>query len=360
MDDALMPGAPLEAQGEDTANKDKNKSRRSAKPKVKVPLTHQLLKACLYSVGIYVFIGCVIMSPVYTMVVLRPDRGDYAQLYTLPKIINSPREEYFFPAKTGEKMHGWLFRTPKSDRVVIVHHGNAGNLIHRLFIAKHLIVSGASVFIYDYRGYGKSEGSTALTNLVPDGLDAYDFVRDKLKFSHIVNYGESIGSHIACTVSKERPCEGLILQSGICSLPAVAKDGPFFMKAFPDEIFPKPHLENTAIISDIKKPMLLVHGLKDTLVPWRHSEKLFALASEPKWFVKLPACGHNDVGDQDEVLFEKTLMEFMDSVKSGDFSKMGRQSTLSEGQKLGEQPAAASKTNESQKETNPPSAPEKK
>lgn len=262
----------------------------------------------------YLAFGCVIMSPVYTMVALRPDRSTSAPLYSLNKILNASREEFFFAAATGEKLHGWLLRTPGSDHVVIVHHGNAGNILNRLFIAKHLIQHGSAVFLYDYRGYGKSDGKADLSHLTEDGLSAYDFVSKNLKFAHIVNYGESIGSHVAAATSRDRPCDGVILQSGISSLPAVAKNGPFFMSFYPEVIFPKPYLDNLAVLPTLKMPKLIMHGEKDSLVPFNHSAALYACAPEPRKLVKLPSCGHNDVGGKDEKIFDDALSQFLDSL----------------------------------------------
>lgn len=312
---------------EDVASPDTTQTKSTQKVKVNKPkkaVSGELRKLGLYACLMYLFFGLLIMSPLYGYVVMRPETPtsllgkQYAFIYDkITKILTAPREEYFFAGPSGKKLHGWLFRTPNTDTVVIVHHGNAGNILNRLFIAKHLIIAGASVFLYDYEGYGKSEGTPNLNQLTPDGLAAYDFVKNDLKFNHIVNYGESFGSNVASNVSMARPCDALILQSGLCSLPAVAKSGPFFINLYPDFIFPDPKLDNLAIIGNIKKPILIVHGLKDKLVPASHSQQLFDKAAQPKRLVMLPECGHNDVGEKDEMLFEVSLKDFVDDLKSG-------------------------------------------
>lgn len=285
--------------------------QESKKPPI--PVKTQLLRLTRNFFIIYLLLAVVLVSPLYSFIVLRPEgpSGPAAGLYKLDRILNSSREEFYFPTANGQKLHGWLFRTPGSDRVMLVHHGNAGNILHRLFIAKHGILAGNSVFLYDYRGYGKSEGHIAITNLPEDGLAARDFVGNTLKFNHILNYGESIGTAVATQVSRERPCDGTIIQSGLCSLPAVAKDGLFFMHLYPDSIFPKPHFSNLDIVKDLHKPILVVHGTQDKQVPYQHGEKIFALANEPKQLVLLTGCGHNDVGLNDEALFDKSIQNFM-------------------------------------------------
>mgnify|MGYP003385024010 CR=1 FL=1 len=322
MQQAEEAGEPIDQQSaaNPAPNNNSNNEAATAAQKPHLAPHRQFLRLCRNLCVVYLAFGLVFASPLYTMIALRPE-GPASPLYQLPKILASPREEYFFASQSGQKLHGWLFRTPGSNRVILVHHGNAGNILHRLFIAKHCILTGSSVFIYDYRGYGKSEGSVALANLSEDGLSAYDFLAKQLKFSHIVNYGESIGSGVACLVSTQRPCDGVILQSGICSLPSVAKDGVFFLKMYPDSIYPQPHFENLHLVKELHKPLLVVHGMRDTMVPPRHSEKLFAAAAEPKQFVKLPACGHNDVGDKDEALFDKSLQDFINSIYERDSNK---------------------------------------
>jgi fermentation-respiration switch protein FrsA (DUF1100 family) len=275
-------------------------------------IRREFLKLGIYLLMIYALIGIGIGSPIYTCVVLRPSVGISEEFRGIDHILSAKKEEFFFENYRGEKLHGWLFRRPEKGKIVVVHHGNAGNIVNRLFLAKYLIASGASVFLYDYRGYGLSQGRPALGGLLEDGLTAHDFVLQASGYSpaDVVIYGESIGSGVACHVASLRPHSGLILQSGICSLPAVAKDDMLLMKAYPVSLFPKPHFDNLSLIDQLSGPILIIHGMKDKLVPFKQSQELFVRAANPKWLVLLPHAGHNDVGDQDSIQFLDALQDF--------------------------------------------------
>jgi len=252
----------------------------------------------------------ILYSPLYTQVVLRPSR-EQSELYKIYKMLDARREEYFFDS-SGTKLHGWLFRNPASNTVVVIHHGNAGNLINRLFLANKFLHAGTSVFLYDYSGYGKSNGNADLIAILNDGVAAFDFVKDNFRYPIVVNYGESIGSSVACHVDANRSASLLILQSGIASLPKIAKSKLTFLTIFPDIIWPTPQLDNTVLLARSKTPLLLIHGDRDTLVPIGHSRLLLDSAAAPdKQLVTLPTCGHNDVGCNDAALFQQTITDFL-------------------------------------------------
>ncbi|MBX9725360.1 MAG: lysophospholipase [Candidatus Obscuribacterales bacterium] len=282
----------------------------TAPSKSKTTLRKELLKFAGYcAIGYIVLLG-IMHTPFYTFMVLRPDIND-SELYKVDKILEVPREEVTFESK-GNKLYGWLFLKKGSKVIVVFHHGNAGNLLNRLSFAKALIQAGASVFLYDYRGYGKSGGqANSLEGIHEDGLAAYDYIKSKYNMPVMVNFGESIGSTVACHVDNQRKSDALILQSALVSLPAVArKTFPIFM-LYPDAIWPKPFFNNIELVSSSRTPLLLIHGLRDKLVPPQHSEMLLkADASTDKEYVQLPTCGHNDIGYYDPELYQKTLNDF--------------------------------------------------
>ncbi len=286
----------------------------NAKPKAvskpKTTIRKELLKfACYCGIG-YVVLLAIMHSAVYTFMILRPDTND-SELYKVDKILDVPREEVTFESN-GNKLYGWLFLKKGSKVLVVFHHGNAGNILNRLSFVKALIQAGASVFIYDYRGYGKSGGkSNSLDALHEDGLAAFDFAKTKCDLPVIVNFGESIGSTVACYVDSQRKADALILQSGLVSLPAVARSTFPIFTLYPDVIWPKPFLNNLELVSTSTRPLLLMHGLRDKLVPPQHSEMLLqADKSSDKKYVQLPTCGHNDIGFYDSELYQSTLNEF--------------------------------------------------
>lgn len=274
--------------------------------------------ATLLAIGLccYLLVGMTLFSPLYGMVVFQPSWGTNS-LYRIHNILGAQREEYFFPTAGGLKLHGWFFRLPKSSKVVVVNHGNAGDITNRLFLAKGLLSCGVSVFLYDYRGYGLSQGEPSLDGIVDDGLAAYDFVRDKLGYipSNIILCGESLGSGVACQVCHDRPSAGLILKSAYTSLPRVAQHGIRWLCAYPEWCFPAPHFDNLAILRSHHPPLLLLHGEQDRLIPVEHAQELFQSASQHKTLVVFPHAAHNDIGEVDADEYSKALHGFFASVK---------------------------------------------
>jgi fermentation-respiration switch protein FrsA (DUF1100 family) len=174
-----------------------------------------------------------------------------------------------------------------------------------------------NVVLYDYRGYGISTGKPTLRGILEDGNTMYEFVQNNLKYSpkQIVVYGESIGTAVTCHIAELHECAGVILQSPIASLPAAAKFVFVLLRAYPDFIFPEPHLNNLELVGKIHCPILLIHGLKDVIVSSNNSKLLYAAANEPRTLVYLPGCGHNDMGVQDSELFNGSISQFASSLK---------------------------------------------
>ncbi len=278
----------------------------------KAAIIWQLLVLFCWAFAAYVVFIALMYSPVFTAIVLRPDRS-ISNRYGITEIAGTKRQECFFESH-GSKLHGWLFQKPGGRAIVVVHHGNAGNIVHRLHIAEVCLKAGASVFLYDYRGYGRSEGTASIEGILEDGLAAEDYVLANCKLPVVINYGESIGSAVACYVDAKRKSAALLLQSGIASLPNVAKDGIFLLNIYPAFIWPQPQLDNCVLLAKSKTPLLLIHGMRDRIVPESNSKLLYdASIAADKALVKLPDCGHNDVGYYDLELYQKAVTDFVGS-----------------------------------------------
>lgn len=273
-------------------------------------LKSQLIKLACVLVFAYLVFLFLLYTPVYQSVVLRPDYQPTVD-YAVGPIMGVKPQDLTIESQ-GDKMHAWYFPVPNSKTIAIVHHGNAGNLLNRLEIAQAFINAHTSVLLYDYRGYGKSTGTASLNSILEDGLRAFDFARAEFKYPIVINYGESIGSAVATYTDSRRKADGLILQSGIASLPNIARNGTILFFLYPDFIWPRPLLDNCALLAQSTTPLLLIHGIRDTLVPVSNGELLYACAkSQDKTFVKLPNCGHNDVGVENCDLYSDAISSFV-------------------------------------------------
>jgi uncharacterized protein len=235
--------------------------------------------------------------------------------YDLDAIANVERHDVYFPSANGSKLHGWWFPNQNFKPVILISHGSGGNLTFRGWLINSLLLSGASVFIYDYQGYGRSEGDTTIEGTCDDARAAYDYLTRDLSISpkRIFLYGESYGTGVTCKLASEVPCKGVILQSGYASLRESGRQILAILNLYPQWLFPQPELDNRAYVSKRHPPLLLLHGLRDTLLPCTLSTTLFHGASEPKSLLLMPGADHFVVPLQPE--FIPTVYQFVNSVE---------------------------------------------
>ncbi len=210
-------------------------------------------------------------------------------------------EDVYFKTDDGLRLHGWYVPalTPvsipiqKPSATFLFFHGNAGNITHRLDNLQLLRERGWNVFIFDYRGYGKSEGRPTEKGIYLDSLAAYEFLRkDKnVPAERLFLFGRSLGGVCAVHVAASRPAAGVILESTFTSARDMAGEmfpilpvGPFIRTKF--DSFQK--------ISTVKIPKLFLHAPKDSIVPYSLGRKLFERAPEPKSFYDIIGADHND------------------------------------------------------------------
>ena len=202
-------------------------------------------------------------------------------------------EDVYFKTEDGRRLHGW-FIPSKADRPVLLFcHGNAGNISHRLENVRLLVDRNLSVFIFDYRGYGKSDGKPSVPGIYRDGLAAYDYLRGERQIhpEQIIPFGRSLGGAVALEIALRRKVPAVIIESAFTSTKEMAWTIPLFRLFAP--VVPA-HLDNLKKIRLIKAPILIVHGEQDKVVPFTMGTKLFDAAREPKFFYPIAKAGHND------------------------------------------------------------------
>jgi fermentation-respiration switch protein FrsA (DUF1100 family) len=210
----------------------------------------------------------------------------------------------------GEKLKGWLFDLPESDKIVLVSEGNGGNMVYLTQVAELLLQCNASVLLYDYEGYGESEGNPSLKRICDDGLAAFDYMKSKLAGNKkLVLLGVSLGTGVSCQIAAHRTVDAIILTSPFTSLLNMARQRVGFIRAMPTFALPRQHLDNVAVLTKPHAPLLILHGDADTMIPISEAKKLFTEAREPKTFVELPKAGHNDV-------FRTTRVEYLTALKA--------------------------------------------
>jgi fermentation-respiration switch protein FrsA (DUF1100 family) len=202
-------------------------------------------------------------------------------------------KEAYFNTEDGKRLHGWFFPGEKDSPVILHFHGNAGNISHRLDLVQPFLRKGLSVFLFDYRGFGKSSGRPFETGLYQDGLAAWSYLVEKERIApeRIVLHGHSIGAAVAIEVALQKKVRGLILESAFTSTKDMAKTMAIFGLFAP--VFPA-HYNNLDKIRRVPSPLLIIHGDKDEIVPFSMGQKLFEAAADPKAFYPVKDAGHND------------------------------------------------------------------
>ncbi|TET92887.1 MAG: alpha/beta hydrolase [Desulfobacteraceae bacterium] len=202
-------------------------------------------------------------------------------------------EDVYFDTEDKKKLHGWYFPLKGNAPLLLFCHGNAGNISHRLENVKLLLDQQLQVFIFDYRGYGKSGGKPSEKGLYLDGLAAYDFIVNRKGISphKIVPFGRSLGASVAIEIFLRREVKSLILESAFTSTKGMAKTLFPFMLFSP--LLPA-HYNNLKKITRVNVPKLIIHGEDDEIVPFSMGQKLYQTAKAPKYFCPIKGAGHND------------------------------------------------------------------
>jgi fermentation-respiration switch protein FrsA (DUF1100 family) len=200
-------------------------------------------------------------------------------------------EELHLTASDGVRLHGWWIRAG-GERVVLLFHGNAGNVSHRLDRAKLFAERlGVDLFLVDYRGYGLSEGRPSERGIYRDGLAIYDAaVERRFSPNRIVLMGESLGCAVAVEVALARPCAAVALETPFLSVPALARKHYPFVPTF----LVRSKFDTEAKIGRVAVPKLILAAERDEIAPASHARRLFELATPPKELYVIPGAGHND------------------------------------------------------------------
>jgi len=208
------------------------------------------------------------------------------------------REDVFFVSKNGSRLHGWYFKKADATKTALLHHGNGGNVENCLKSAHALVTAGANVLLYDYEGFGLSEGRPSNSNICNDAEAAYQFLLERKQTNphQIVEVGFSMGTGLACRMADKHPCAGVILISPYKSLEAVAQHHLPFLKLYPSLLYPQPDLGAGNLFRDKRIPLLMVHSANDRLLPVAQADEIYSQAREPKTYIRVQIAGGGHLG----------------------------------------------------------------
>ena len=222
-------------------------------------------------------------------------------------------EEVTFVASDGVELHGW-FVPGESSVTLLWFHGNGGNISHRLDNLKLLHNKlGISVFLFDYRGYGRSQGRPSEQGTYLDAEAALIHLgsRGDPSPERLIYFGRSLGAAVAVEMAIRHPPYALILESAFPSVPYMARRAYPFFPIWP---FLRTQYDSQSKIATVDAPVLMLHGDKDHIVPIEAGRQLFDAAKEPKQFYTIGGAGHNDTYQVGGQAYFDSLRRFLDQL----------------------------------------------
>ena len=222
-------------------------------------------------------------------------------------------EEVRFQASDGVKLHGWFVPGPR-DVTWLWFHGNGGNISHRLedlmILHRNL---GVNVFLFDYRGYGLSEGRVSEKGTYRDAEGALDYLRSRRDVNpkKIVYLGRSLGSAVAVWLATLYPPNGLILESPFASIKEMAKRSFPWLPLY---LLVGARYNSLSRIAKVDCPLLILHGDRDEIVPISQGRKLYDAATEPKSFYVIEGAAHSDIYIVGQEPYYRALAHFLASL----------------------------------------------
>ena len=229
---------------------------------------------------------------------------------TAPAAAGLPQaEEHVLATADGEKVIIWHVPAKPGRSVILYFPGNGDFLAGSVGRFKAITSDGTGLVALSYRGYAGSSGAPSEQGLLQDAAAAYAFTAARYDASRIIAWGFSLGSGVAVALAAERPVAKLILEAPYTSTVDVAAS---LFPVVPVGLLMRDQFHSDRLIRRVGVPLLIMHGDSDPTVPIVFGERLFALAPEPKQFVRFRGGGHDNLDDFGAM---ETARHFIDGLK---------------------------------------------
>lgn len=266
------------------------------------------IKTLIYTAaGIYICL-VVLLYLFQSRFIYFPDKN----ISLKPDVIGLKYEDITFGTPDNLKLHGWFIPAENSRGTLLFCHGNAGNISGRLESIRIFNNLRMNVFIFDYRGYGQSEGEISEAGTYQDVEAAWNYLVETcgIRPGEIIIFGRSLGGSIAAWLGQYKEPRALIIESAFTSIPGIASDVYPFL---PVKLLSRFKYDTVDYVSRVKSPILIIHSRNDELIPFKHGQKLFEAANEPKDFLEISG-SHNDGFYASSGIYSKGLDSFISSV----------------------------------------------
>lgn len=209
-----------------------------------------------------------------------------------PRDLGLDHETVWLTTEDGVRIEAWYLPTPAARGVALLAHGNAGNISHRLDYAPLFHRLGYSLLLFEYRGYGRSEGQPSEEGSYADARAAWRHLvaQRGVPPGRIVLVGESLGGAVVAQLAADQRPGALVLASSFVSVPELAAN---LYPWLPARWLARYRYDTREALGRVACPVFIAHSRDDEIVPFAHGERLFAAAREPKAFLEM-AGGHNE------------------------------------------------------------------
>lgn len=255
---------------------------------------------------------CLVFYFLQDLFFFRPEKLPNYFTYKYP----FPFDEVNFDMEDGGRINGIHFKVPNAKGVVYYFKGNSKSIKGWGKFARDFVSKGYDFFMVDYRGFGKSKGKRTEAILYNDGQHVYKWLLDHYKEEEIIIYGRSLGSGIATRIASWNRPKMIILDSPYYSFISQVKRYAFIL---PIKLLLKYHIRTDQFLTQVNCPIFIIHGTKDRLIPFHHSQKLRKLVPNRCKLYPIPTAGHNNLPDFPEyhdylydILNDKELYEQFD------------------------------------------------
>ena len=277
----------------------------------------------LIGTAVALFLGCAAfvygLRWLESLMTFRPSRMSAAERRLTPE----GAESVWFNSVDGTRLNGWFFESQSEPEIatIIFFHGNGGNIRNVGWMGQRFAKQGFDVLLFDYRGYGVSDGvASAESELYADGDAAVAFVinQKNARPERVVLYGHSLGTAVVTDVASRGQFGAVILESGFSSASSVANTALPWLPQFL-HFLGKNRFESGRKLATVTSPILITHGDPDWTIPTAEANLLFAAAKEPKKLLIIPGAGHvvfGAAGEQYLNQVEQFIREAMTKARS--------------------------------------------
>ena len=227
-------------------------------------------------------------------------------------------ESVWFNSADGTRLNGFFFESQSKPETatILFFHGNGGNITSVSWLGQRFAKHGFNVLVFDYRGYGASDGVAATeAGLYADGDAAVAFLvnNKKLRPEQIVLYGHSLGTAITADVASRGHYGAVVLESGFSSASSVATTSLPWLPHWL-HFLGKNRFESARKLTNVRSPILIAHGDPDQTIPTGEARLLFASANEPRKLLIVPGAGHVPFGSGGETYLNQIEQFMRDAV----------------------------------------------